>query len=71
MLIPALFGVTDPFLIKGLLDGSLVRYGGVIRWAAGTGKGGQIYSHLVEGSGLTSQLMLSPYLHLFKWQEMG
>lgn len=60
MLIPALFGVTDTFLIQGLLDGSLERYGGVIRWAAGTGKGGQIYSHLVEGFGLTSQLMLSP-----------
>jgi hypothetical protein len=33
--------------ITGLLTGQLKVVGGVIRWAAGTGKGGQIFMHLL------------------------
>jgi hypothetical protein len=53
--------IADTEIIKGLLDGSLVRYGGVIRQAAGTSQGGQIVRHLTEASGLTSQLMTLPF----------
>ena len=53
--------ITDPTIIQGLIDGSLVRYGGVIRNAAGTEQGGQIVRHLTEASGLTNQLMNLPF----------
>lgn len=48
--------VNDPAIIQGLLDGSLKRFGGVIREAA-TGK---IVRHLLETPGLTNKLMTLP-----------
>jgi len=55
MLIPTTLIATLP-IIQGLASGSLVRYGSVIRHAAGTAQGGQIVAHLSEAAGLTSQL---------------
>jgi hypothetical protein len=49
--------VNNPEIIKGLLDGSMTRYGSVIRWAAGTENGGQIVRHLAEAPGLTNTLI--------------
>ena len=61
MLIYATLLVKNPEIIKGLLDGSMQRYGSVIRWAAGTVKAGQIIRHLAEVPGLTSKLMTVPF----------
>ncbi|MEG3844017.1 hypothetical protein [Microcoleus sp. herbarium14] len=61
MLIDATLLVKNPEIIKGLLDGSMTRYGSVIRWAAGTANGGQIVRHLAETPGLTSKLMTVPF----------
>ncbi|AFZ06649.1 hypothetical protein Osc7112_2185 [Oscillatoria nigro-viridis PCC 7112] len=61
MLIDATLLVKNPEIIKGLLDGSMQRYGSVIRWAAGTVNGGQIVRHLAETPGLTSKLMTVPF----------
>jgi len=43
-------------IIHGLLDGSMTRYGSVIRWSAGTEKAGQVVRHLAETPGLTKKL---------------
>ncbi|MBP0003193.1 MAG: hypothetical protein J7642_05640 [Cyanobacteria bacterium SBC] len=59
MLIPTNL-IADPEILKGLADGTFVRYGSVIRHAAGSPKGGQIVRHLAEASGLTSQLTTLP-----------
>ena len=61
MLIDTTLLVHNPEIIKGLLDGSMTRYGSVIRWAAGTANGGQIVRHLAETPGLTSKLMTLPF----------
>ena len=61
MLIDATFLVKNPEILKGLLDGSMQRYGSVIRWAAGTVKAGQIVRHLAEVPGLISKLMTVPF----------
>ncbi len=61
MLIDTTLLVNNPEIIKGLLDGSMTRYGSVIRWAAGTANGGQIVRHLAETPGLTSKLMPVPF----------
>lgn len=61
MLIDTTLLVKNPEIIKGLLDGSMTRYGSVIRWAAGTANGGQIVRHLAETPGLTSKLMTVPF----------
>lgn len=61
MLIDTTLLVNNPEIIKGLLDGSMTRYGSVIRWAAGTANGGQIVRHLAETPGLTSKLMTVPF----------
>ncbi|PSB26940.1 hypothetical protein C7B69_11195 [filamentous cyanobacterium Phorm 46] len=61
MLIDTTLLVNNPEIIKGLLDGSMQRYGSVIRWAAGTANGGQIVRHLAETPGLTSKLMTVPF----------
>lgn len=61
MLIDTTLLVNNSEIIKGLLDGSMTRYGSVIRWAAGTANGGQIVRHLAETPGLTSQLMTLPF----------
>jgi hypothetical protein len=53
--------IANPAIVQGLADGSLIRYGGLIRHAAGTSQGGQIVAHLSEASGLTSQLMGLPF----------
>lgn len=45
--------VDNPEIIQGLLNGEMTRYGGVIRWAKGTEKAGQIVKHLTESSPLT------------------
>lgn len=55
MLIPTLL-FASPSIVSGLLDGSLVRYGGVVREAAT----GRIVKHLAEAPGLTSSLMNAP-----------
>ncbi|MEG3935356.1 MULTISPECIES: hypothetical protein [unclassified Microcoleus] len=61
MLIDTTLLVNNPEIIKGLLNGSMQRYGSVIRWAAGTVNGGQIVRHLAETPGLTSKLMTVPF----------
>ena len=61
MLIDTTLLVHNPEIIKGLLDGSMTRYGSVIRWAAGNANGGQIVRHLAETPGLTSKLMTVPF----------
>ena len=61
MLIDTTLLVKNPEIIKGLLDGSMTRYGSVIRWAAGNANGGQIVRHLAETPGLTSKLMTVPF----------
>jgi hypothetical protein len=61
MLIDTTLLVNNPEIIKGLLDGSMKRYGSVIRWAAGTQNAGQIVRHLAETPGLTSKLMGVPF----------
>jgi len=61
MLIDTTLLVNNPEIIKALLDGSMQRYGSVIRWAAGTANGGQIFRHLAETPGLTSKLMTVPF----------
>jgi len=61
MLIDTTLLVNNPEIIKGLFDGSMTRHGSVIRWAAGTGNGGQIVRHLAETPGLTSKLMTVPF----------
>lgn len=61
MLIDTTLLVNNPEIIKGLLNGSMQRYGSVIRWAAGTENGGQIFRHLAETPGLTSKLMTVPF----------
>ncbi|MBE9019842.1 hypothetical protein IQ272_27660 [Chroococcidiopsidales cyanobacterium LEGE 13417] len=57
MLIDTTLLVNNPYIIKGLLDGSMKRYGSVIRWAAGTENAGQIVRHLVEAPGLTNTVI--------------
>lgn len=49
--------VNNPTIIQGLIDGSLVRYGSVIRQASGFANGGQIVKHLAEAPNLTNSLM--------------
>ena len=61
MLIDTTLLVNNPEIIKGLLNGSMQRYGSVIRWAAGTENSGQIFHHLAETPGLTSKLMTVPF----------
>ncbi len=53
MLINSLFLIKDTAIIQGLLNGSLTRYGGVVRDAAT----GQIVRHLAESPSLTNNLM--------------
>lgn len=62
MLIPTLL-FASPSIVSGLLDGSLVRYGGVVREAAT----GCIVKHLAEAPGLTSLLMNAPGLEAINW----
>lgn len=61
MLIDTTLLVNNPEIIKGLLDGSMTRYGSVIRWAAGTANGGQFVRYLAETPRLTSKLMTVPF----------
>lgn len=61
MLIDTTLLVNNPEIIKALLDGSMQRYGSVIRWAAGTENAGQIVHHLAETPELTSKLMGMPF----------
>ncbi|QHG16598.1 hypothetical protein [Nostoc sp. ATCC 53789] len=53
--------VNNPEIIKSLLDGSMKRYGSVIRWASGTENAGQIVRHLAETPGLTDKLRDLPF----------
>lgn len=57
MFIPVNFFLNDPAILKGLLDGTLTRYGGVIRETAT----GQIVRHLVESSSMTNHMMTLPF----------
>lgn len=61
MLIDTTLLVNNLEIIKGLSDGSMQRYGSVIRWAAGRENGGQIVRHLAEAPGLTSKLWGVPF----------
>ena len=61
MLIDTTLLVNNPEIIKCLLDGSMKRYGSVIRWAAGTENAGHIVRHLAEAPGLTSKLVTLPF----------
>ncbi|MDZ8083768.1 MAG: hypothetical protein RMX35_32460 [Nostoc sp. DcaGUA01] len=61
MLIDTTLLVNNPEIIKGLLDGSMKRYGSVIRWAPGTENAGQIVRHLAETPGLTDKLRDLPF----------
>jgi len=56
MLINATLLANDPEIIAGLLNGTLKRFGSVIR-EAGTGR---IVRHLAENPGLTGKLMAAP-----------
>ena len=57
MQIPTTLLLENSEIIKGLLNGELVRYGSVIRWAKGTEYGGQIFKHLVESPGITGEII--------------
>ncbi|MDB9374423.1 hypothetical protein [Nodularia sphaerocarpa] len=57
MLIDTTLLVNSPEIIQGLLNGSMKRYGSVIRWAAGTENAGQIVRHLAETPGVTKQII--------------
>ena len=57
MLIDTTLLVNNPDIIKGLLDGSMKRYGSVIRWATGTENAGQVVRHLVESPGLANPVI--------------
>lgn len=57
MLIDLILLVKDPVIIQGLLNGTLKRFGSVIR-EAGTGR---IVRHLAEAPGLTNKLMTLPF----------
>jgi hypothetical protein len=57
VLIDTTFLIDNPVIIQGLIDGSLKRYGGIIR-ETGTG---QIVRHLVEPPGLTEALSKLPF----------
>ena len=61
MLIDTTLLVNTPEIIKCLLDGSMKRYGSVIRWVAGTENAGHIVRHLAEAPGLTSKLVTLPF----------
>jgi hypothetical protein len=61
MLIDATFLVKNKEIVECLLDGSMTRYGGVIRWSKYTEKAGQIVCHLAETPGLTNQLTNIPF----------
>ncbi len=56
MIINLIFLIKDPIIIQGLLNGTLFRYGGVIREKAT----GRIVRHLVESNLLTNNLMNLP-----------
>jgi hypothetical protein len=61
MLINTNLLINNPEIIKGLASGDLVRYGSVIRWAAGVGEHpGSIFKHLVETLGITNKLLTLP-----------
>ena len=57
MLIDTTLLLNSPEIIQGLLDGSMTRYGSVIRYSKCTEKAGQIISHLAETPGLTNKLI--------------
>ncbi|MBE9201824.1 MULTISPECIES: hypothetical protein [unclassified Nodularia (in: cyanobacteria)] len=57
MLIDTTLLANSPEIINGLLNGSMQRYGSVIRWAAGTENAGQIVRHLAETPELTRKLI--------------
>lgn len=57
MLIDTTLLANNPEIIKGLIDGSLVRYGSVIRNASGFPNAGQIVQHLAEAPNLTNSLL--------------
>ncbi|TAE61514.1 MAG: hypothetical protein EAZ87_01560 [Nostocales cyanobacterium] len=61
MLIDTTLLLNSPEIIQGLLNGSMQRYGSVIRWTAGTEKAGQIVRHLAETPGLTNKLVSIPF----------
>ncbi|WLT37785.1 hypothetical protein NON20_19050 [Synechocystis sp. B12] len=60
MLINSTLLLNNPEIIKGLASGDMVRYGSVIRHAAGTQNAGQIIKHLSEAPGISSSLMSMP-----------
>lgn len=47
----------NPEIIKGLITGTMTRWGSVIRYAKGTANAGQIVGTLTEASGWTAKLM--------------
>lgn len=49
-----------PEVIAGLLSGQYKQYGGVIRWASGTAKAGQIVRHLLPVANTSLSAALSP-----------
>ena len=53
--------INNSEIIKGLASGDMVRYGSIIRWAAGVGEHpGSIVKHLVEAPGITNKLLTLP-----------
>lgn len=53
--------INNPEIIKGLASGDMVRYGSVIRWAAGVREHpGSIVKHLIETPGITNKLLSLP-----------
>lgn len=57
MIIPTNLLANNPEIIKGLMDGSLVRYGSIIRHAPGFPNAGQIVKHLAEAPRWTNSLL--------------
>lgn len=51
----------SPNILRGLISGDMVRYGSVIRWAAGTPNAGQIIKHLSETPGIVNELSKLPF----------
>jgi hypothetical protein len=60
MLVNSTLLLNNPEIIKGLVSGDMVRYGSVIRHAAGTQNAGQIIKHLSEAPGISTAMATMP-----------
>ncbi len=67
--------IANPAIIQGLADGSLVRYGSIIRYAAGSSQGGQIVAHLADLGSVIPSNPISPLInaagHAATYRKLG